>query len=160
MITAEDIKKYGLFSSLEENELSEIAGLCTRRIYGHDSIIFEPNAPSEEIFIVESGNDAIQIEISMGTGDSKMVIHTLSKGETFGWAALAPQHIKTAVARCVETAGVITINGKKLVSLCERNNHIGYILMRNLIDIINTRLSYTTVVMRHEINKCRKVAMV
>jgi len=89
-----------------------------------------------------------------------MVIHTLCKGETFGWAALASRHIKTATARCIEPTTVIAIYGKNLTDLLEKNNHVGYVVMRNLADIINTRLAYTSVVFRHEILRLKKTIKV
>jgi CRP/FNR family transcriptional regulator, cyclic AMP receptor protein len=160
MVTNQEIQDYKLFAGLTENELSEVADLCRRRVYNGNSIIFSPDFPSDDLFIVEGGNDAIQIEVPLGPREGKVVIHTLSKGETFGWAALGPQHIRTATARCLEDVHVICLNGQNLMRLCEDDNHIGYIIMKNLIDIINTRLSYTTIVFRQEIRKLRRTVAV
>jgi CRP/FNR family cyclic AMP-dependent transcriptional regulator len=160
MVTVQDIKGFGLFSGLTESEVARLAVLCHRRNYEKNATIFDPGSPTEEMFIVEGGNDAIQIEISLGAQEGKIVIHTLSKGEAFGWAALGSRHIRTATARCLETVSVIAINGKSLMDLLEENNRIGYIVMKNLADIINTRLAYTSVVFRHEILKCRKTVRV
>ena len=160
MLTTQDVQGYKLFTGLAENELREIASLCRRRSYESNSVIFDPDTPSEEIFLVEGGNDAIQIEIPLGVQEAKIVIHTLSKGETFGWAALGSQHVKTATARCLESVRVISINGKSLMQLLETNNHIGYQVMKNLSDIISARLSYTTVAFRHEIRRLRKTELV
>jgi len=160
MLMIDDIRGYKLFKGLAEDELSEIANLSLRRTYNANSIIFDPDNPSEEIFILESGNDSIQIEIPLGIHDEKIVIHTLSKGEAFGWAALGSQHARTAVARCIEPVSVIAINGKSLLQLFEKNNHTGYVVMKNLADVINTRLSYTTVAFRHELRRLKKVALV
>ena len=160
MVTSQDIKGFGLFAGLDENERARIAILCARRTYEKNAIIFDPGSPTEEMFIVEVGNDAIQIEIPLGAHEGKIIVHTLSKGEAFGWAALGSQHIRTATARCVEEATVIAINGKSLMDLLEQNNHIGYAVMKNLADTINTRLAYTSVVLRHEILKCRKTVKV
>jgi CRP/FNR family transcriptional regulator, cyclic AMP receptor protein len=156
MLTIQEIKNYRVFSGLTENELAEIARLCVRRYFDSNAIIFEPDTPSEDIFILEEGNDAVQIEVPLGFSEGKIAIHTLSKGETFGWAPLGTRSFKIATARCLDRVSVIAINGKQLINLCERTNHIGYIVMRNLFDIINTRLSYTTIVFRYEIRKLKK----
>ncbi len=160
MLTAEEIQGYKLFKGLAEKELSEIANISRRRTYEKNSIIFDPDTPSPDIFIVESGNDAIQIEIPLGLHDEKIVIHTLSKGEAFGWGAIGSQHVRTAIARCLEPVSVIAINWKNLMQLIEKNNHTGFIIMKNLADIINMRLSYTTVAFRHELRRLKKVALV
>jgi CRP/FNR family transcriptional regulator, cyclic AMP receptor protein len=160
MVTVQDLHGFRLFAGLAENELSGIATLCRRQIYGCNSVIFDPETPSKDIFLVEQGNDVIQIEIPLGGHEGKMVIHTLSQGETLGWAALGSQHTKTATSRCLERASVLAIDGKDLMQLLETNNHVGYLVMRNLADIISTRLAYTTVAFRHEMRKMRKMVAV
>ena len=160
MITTQDIKGFKLFAGLDETELKEIANLCLRKTYECNSVIFDPEKPSEELFVVEGGNDAIQIEIPLGINLGKIVIHTLSKGETFGWATIESQHVKTATARCLETVNLIAINGKALLQLFEKNPHMGYIVMKNLCDTISMRLAYTTVAFRHEIRKIKSKVQV
>ena len=160
MLTAKDIQSYKLFRGLAENELAEIAALAVRRTYEVNSIIFAPDTLSEELFLVEGGNDAIQIEIPLGVPKETIVIHTLSKGEAFGWASLGTQHVKTAIAKCVEQVNVIAINGKSLGKWLEDNPQAGYRVMKNLADIINTRLSYTTVAFRHELRRLKKAVLV
>jgi len=155
MVTPQEIKGYKLFSGLAENELIGIAGLCRRITFEGNTIIFDLDHPTEDIFIVESENEAIQIEIPISAHEDKIVIHTLSKGETFGWASLWTQNIRTAVARCLGPVTAIAINGKSLTRLLDDNCATGYVVMKNLVNIINTRLSYTTVAFRHEIRMAR-----
>jgi CRP-like cAMP-binding protein len=159
MITTRDIKDFKLFVGLDETELSQLANICLRKTYQANSVIFDLETPSEEVFLVEGGNDAIQIEIPLGTRKGKIVIHTLSKGEVFGWAAIESRHVKTAAARCLDTVNLIAINGKALMQLLDSNVHMGYLVMKNLCDIINMRLAYTTVAFRHEIRKMRTRVM-
>jgi len=155
MIAIEDIRNFDLFSGLNEDELTEVAELCKRRIYELNSVIFDLDTLSDEIFIVEGADDSIQVEIPLGPGEGKVIIHTLTRGETFGWAALGSNHVKTAIVRCLARVSVVAINGNSLIQLMERNNHIGFIIMRNLSEIIALRLAYTTVAFRHEIRKIK-----
>ncbi len=157
MFTGQELQRYNLFSGLEEKELNEIANLCTRRTYGSNEIIFGPDIPSEDLLLVEDGKDAIEIQIPLGPYGNKIVIHTLSKGEAFAWTSLVSQHVKTATARSLEPVSLIAINGKALMRLLEANNHIGFIVMRNLADIINSRLAYTTVAFRHETRRLKSM---
>jgi CRP-like cAMP-binding protein len=156
MLTAQEIRGYNLFVGLDETELSEIAALCTRETYDKNAIIFSPEAPSNSIFLLEGGNDAIQIEVSITGEEDRIVVHTLSKGETFGWAVLEPQQIRTAIARCLDSVEVICINGDSLIQLLNENTHMGYIVMRNLAGVINKRLTYTTIAFRHQVRKLRE----
>lgn len=153
MVTVHDLKHFNLFAGLDEAELGQIAKLCARRTYESGAEIFSPGAPAGDVFLLEGRNDAVQIEISICEHSPRTVLHTLQKGEFFGWAALVPPHQRTATARCVEKASVICLDGKALMGLLEKNQHMGYVVMKNLSGILSTRLTYTTLVLRREIRK-------
>ena len=156
MLKAEEIKGYNLFAGLDELELDRIAKLCTRKTYKPNTVIFDPNATNSNVYLLEGGNESIQIEIPFNNGKSKIVIHSLSKGETFGWAPLCSIQVRTATARVIEQATVIQMIGTDLVDLCKKHDHMGYMLMKNLSGIINTRLEYTTLVLRNRLQKSGK----
>ena len=156
MVTVHDLKQFNLFVGLEESELAQIARLCARRTYDGGAEVFSPGNPAGDIFMLVGGNDAVQIEIAICEHAPRTVVHTLQKGEVFGWAALVPPHQRTATARCVDKASVICLNGKDLMELLEKNDHMGYVVMRNLSGILSTRLTYTTLVLRREIRKVAK----
>jgi len=42
------------------------------------------------------------------------------------------------------------------MELLEKNDHMGYVVMKNLSGILSTRLTYTTLVLRREIRKVAK----
>ncbi len=153
MVTIEDLKQFNLFAGLNDSELAQIAGLCTRRLCETASEVFSPGVPAGDIFLLEGKNDAVQIELLLGERGPRTVIHTLQKGEAFGWAALVPPHQRTATARCVEKANLIHIKGSSLTDLLEKNEHMGYVVMRNLSAILSVRLSHTTLALRREIRK-------
>jgi CRP/FNR family cyclic AMP-dependent transcriptional regulator len=155
VVTAREIKSFKLFSGLAEKELKGIAALCHRQTFKANTIIIDPDKPNENLYIVEDENEAIQIEVPIRNRTDKLVIHTLSKGETFGWSAIVSQHIKTTVTRCISPVTVISINSKKLMQYLEQDHHIGYIVMKNLVEILGDRLTYTTVSFRHEIRVSR-----
>lgn len=160
MIKATDIRGYNLFSDLDDNELNAIAGISTRRNYPVNSIISEPDNCAMDVLLLEDGNEAIQMEIPMKDGSSKIVIHTLSKGEVFCWIPLCPAHARAATIRTIQPATVIAVDGASLRKLLKEDEHTGYIVMRNLSCIISARLSYVTMVFSHEIQKHRKLAAV
>lgn len=153
MVTNQDLRRFNLFAGLDDSELGQIARLCARRTYECGNEVFSPGAPAADIFMLEDKNDAIQIEMDVFEGGPKTVIHTLQKGEVFGWAALVPPHQRTGIARCVEKASIICLNGKDLMELMEKNDHMGYMVMKNLSGILSNRLTYTTLVLRREIRK-------
>lgn len=153
MVTVQDLKRFNLFAGLSDSELAQIAPLCTRRIYEGASEVFSPGAPAGDIFLLEDKNDAVQIELLVSEGGPRTVIHTLQRGEVFGWAALVPPRQRTATARCVERASLISLSGQALTNLLDSNTRMGYVVMRNLSGILSIRLSHTTIALRREIRK-------
>lgn len=156
MVTVQDLKAFNLFVGLDKSELAEIAKHCTRRTCESAAEVFSPGAPAGDIFMLEGKNDAVQIEMAVSESGPTTVIHTLQKGEVFGWAALVTPHQRTATARCVEKASLICLDGKALMALLDKNEHMGYVVMKNLSGILSTRLSYTTMALRREIRKLAK----
>ena len=153
MVTVAEIKGYKLFYGLDESELNEIAKLCIKHTYEANEVITVMNSPAKDLYILVDGNNALQIEVPISSHRPKVAIQTLGKGEAFGWAAIVPPHLRTASARMIDRAEVICIDGQKLRVLLENDNHIGYILMRNVSMLISSRLSYTTVALRDQLER-------
>jgi CRP-like cAMP-binding protein len=155
-VTTEDIRGFNLFQGLKTIQLEKIARLCSREHITAQSVIFDPASTGENIFFLEDRNDSVQIEIPIPGYSAKMVIHTLRKGEVFGWAPLGPPHAKTALARSLEGCTLITLNGPQLMEVLENDYEMGYRIMKNLATTISSRLAYTSVVFRREINRLIK----
>jgi len=157
MLNVDEIQKFKIFSNLKEDQLAGIAQLCTRRTYERGDVVFGPDTPTTEIFIIEDGADVVHIEVPIKDTE-KILIHTLSKGEAFGWLSLGKPYIKTAIARCIDQVTVICIDVSRFSQLLEDDKSIGYQVMKNLVEIISSRLSYTTVVFRNELRKLKKTS--
>jgi CRP-like cAMP-binding protein len=155
-VNASDIREFSLFKGLSPSQLEKIGGLCQRQSIAANTVIFDPSSRDENVYFVEEGHDSIQIEIPIPGYSSKIVIHTLNKGEVFGWAPLGPPHAKTALARCVESSTLVSLKGRDLMALLETDTAMGYRVMKNLSEIISSRLAYTSVVFRREINRLIK----
>jgi len=154
MVKAADLKGFNLFTGLGESELAKIAAISSRCTIEANTYIFTASKPATDLYFLVGPNDAVQIEIQLHENKPNIVIHTLTKGEAFGWASLVPPHQRIASARCIVNAEVITISGKSLLEILEKNNHVGYVLMRNLSALLSLRLNYTTIALRRE---CRNV---
>jgi CRP-like cAMP-binding protein len=156
MIEPGALMGFDLFKGLREEDLTEIAQICHQRTYEKDAMIFTNGGSSDEIFLLEAGTVTIQIESIIYEHETKAVICTVGKGETFGWSALVPPHIFTASAQSLEKSEVITINGADLLKILKRHNFTGNTIMTNLSATISSRLSCTTAALRNEINKLVK----
>jgi len=156
MVSVEVLKGFHLFEGLDENELGQIVKLCNERSYEEGSIIFTagilgPASPAAEIYLLKDGDVDIQVELVVYDLEARITVYTVRKGETFAWSALVPPHKLTASARCREKSEVITMNGKELMDILEGNNHMGYVVMRNLSRVVSSRLAATMAALRNQI---------
>jgi len=156
MISIKILKSFNLFGGLSEAELTEIAKLCQERAYESGSVIFTIGGSATDIYLLKTGKVDIQIEFKIYEYEIIATVYTVGNGEIFGWSALVPPHRLTASARCKGKADVITINGKELLNLLEKEKLIGYLVMKNLSGLISSRLASTTIALRHEIQKLAK----
>ena len=156
MISIEILKGFSLFSGLSETELAQISKLCRERTYEDDSVIFTIGGSATDIYMLRAGKVDIQIEFKIYEREIRTTVYTVGNGEIFGWSALVPPHRLSASARPQGKADVITINGKGLFELLEKESHIGYVVMKNLSALISSRLASTTIALRHEIQKLVK----
>jgi CRP/FNR family transcriptional regulator, cyclic AMP receptor protein len=153
MIEPSTLMGFDLFKGLREEELIEIAPLCHQHTYEKDALIFTAGSSSTEIYLLEAGTVAIQIESIIDEHETKIVICTVQKGQTFGWTALVPPHTFTASAQCLEKADVTTVNAADLMIILKHHNFIGNTIMTNLSATISSRLACTTAALRNEIQK-------
>lgn len=153
MVSAEMLKGFQLFEGLDEGELAEIAKLCRERSYEEGSVIFTAGGSATDIYLLKDGEVNIQVELVIYDLEARATVYTVRKGETFAWSALVPPHKLTASARCQQKSEVITINGKELMDILKKNNHIGYVVMQNLSKVVSSRLAATMIALRHHIQR-------
>lgn len=156
MIPIETLKKFNIFSGLGDLELVKIAEICKERVYEDGSVIFTIGGFATDIYLLKTGKVDIQIEFKIYDYEITTTVYTVGEGEIFGWSALVPPHRLTASARCHGKADVITINGKELIDILEKERGIGYVVMKNLSAVISSRLACTAIALRHEIQKLIK----
>lgn len=153
MVSVEMLRGFQLFEGLDEGELGQIARLCHERSYEEGSIVLTAGGSAADIYLLKDGEVDIQVEVVVYDLEARTSVYTVRQGETFAWSALVPPHMLTASARCRRKSDVITINGKELIQILEKSNHIGYVVMQNLSKVISSRLAATMIVLRHQIQK-------
>lgn len=153
MVSGDVLKDFQLFEGLDAGELAEVARLCRERSYEEGSVIFAAGGSAEDVYLLKDGEVNIQVELVLYDLEARTTVYTVRKGETFAWSALVPPHKLTASARSRQKSEVVTINGKELMNLLEKNTHMGYVVMQNLSEVISSRLAATMIALRHQIQK-------
>jgi CRP/FNR family transcriptional regulator len=129
------------FKGLRPDEIEALAGICGEGEYKAGQVIFEENTQGDTIYILEVGKVCIDLSL---TGQSNIAsIYRVPPGEIFGELALVDEGPRSATTRCETDSRVLQMKKSDLYDLFERNNHIGYVVMRNVAEVLAGRLRNT-----------------
>lgn len=127
------LKRVQLFANLEPDELEQLAAISQEKTVSGGETIITQNTTGKEMYIVAQGSAEVYIQ---GLSDARSLV-VLGKGQVIGEMALIDQGYRSASVRATrEGASLYVIESEAFYKLCNENNHIGFIVMRNLaIDI-------------------------
>ena len=136
----EAIQRIGFFKGLDESEINQVTDICQERSYKGGELCQVEGQPANQVNFILSGRVGTVIHIpNVKHISSEIILDTLHDGEAFGWSSLI-QGTPWSTLRVLEPTDVLYVNSEDLISLCQKNTHIGYILMRNLSALIASRL--------------------
>jgi CRP/FNR family cyclic AMP-dependent transcriptional regulator len=132
-ISIDLLKRVPLFAKLGQKELAQIAKICTEEKVNPNELVIEQNTTGTEMYIIADGSMDVFIS---GLDNSRSLV-VLGKGQVIGEMALIDQGYRSASVRATNgDATLYRVESEDFYELCEKNNHIGYIVMRNLaIDV-------------------------
>lgn len=140
MITIQELKAFHLFHGLKDEDLSRILPLCHERSLKKGTVCCPQGTPANELHLCRSGRVDIVVK-HFEAPTIHVMIHSVPKGEAFGWSALAEPYRYTASAICAENTDEIYLRRSDLLKLFDQFPRTGYLFMRNLAALISSRLT-------------------
>jgi CRP/FNR family transcriptional regulator, cyclic AMP receptor protein len=140
VITKQILKEFKIFKGLSDSELEKMTELCHERTLKKGALIFTQGTKSRELYLCRNGGAEITIQLFEPHG-IEVAVHKLKPGEIYGWASLVKPHLFTASGKCTEKTEEIYIKATDLRRLFKENNHIGYVVMQNLAEVVSARLT-------------------
>lgn len=133
------LKRVQLFTNLTQAELEQLAAICTEKKVSPGETIIEQNTTGTEMYIVAEGSVEVYIQ---GLDDARRLV-LLGKGQVIGEMALIDQGYRSASVRATsDGAHLYVVQSDDFYKLCAENNHIGYVVMRNLATDIAFKLRH------------------
>jgi CRP/FNR family cyclic AMP-dependent transcriptional regulator len=149
------LREVDIFQDLSESQLERIAEICEERVSQIGAAIFEENTASDELYIIAEGMVDIRVDPNiLGTpsGTGPTTLTTLRRGQTFGEVALVDQGLRSASARCAaNNTRLLVINRDDLISLCDQDYQMGYVLMRNIAADLSFKIRSTDLMVREQL---------
>jgi len=95
--------------------------------------------PGDEVYIITEGF----VQVSIRKGSKERIIVNLGAGQIFGEMALVDKGPRSATVKAISDPTVVQIiQANDFDLICTQNNHIGYIVMRNLASDISFKLRH------------------
>lgn len=131
---------FELFKGLNEQDLALIASKAVSAEFAQNQEIFHEQSTESDLYILTEGR--VQIIGTLGKTDS-VTIHTILPGKLFGEFAFIDGQPRSASAVAIQKCKVFRIPSGSLYELFDQNTRIGYIIMRNLAQILARRIRQT-----------------
>lgn len=127
------------FKELSAAQIVRIAALSEIQDCGEGQQIYRLGEPARAVYVLMKGN--VRMAIAFG-GRNANAGDIVRRGEVFGWAALTPRcNLRIATASCLTPCVFLAIDGASLIELMEQDHTLGYILMKQLTQLITGTLT-------------------
>ena len=129
-----------LLHDLHPADAAELLAIGTRVTLPRGAILFELGAPADSVYIVTESRLSLTLPMMVGGREEHVLIEELQTGQVLGWSALIPPHRFTLMASAPFGAEVVQIPRDALARHLTLRPEVGYLVMRNVAEIIGQRL--------------------
>jgi CRP/FNR family cyclic AMP-dependent transcriptional regulator len=144
MVSLDTLRCCELFPGLSDAELAQIAAIAREAVFDAGDQICAEREAANRLFILQKGRVQLQIRLRPGLEQGgEATIEEVEPGRIFGWSSLVKQRRFTASARALEPVTVVVIGGDELDALFDRDVHLGFVVMKQLAEVIACRLQHT-----------------
>lgn len=148
----EEVAKLNIFDGLSSEELDSILVRSQEKTFKGGEVIFQESSIGSDLFVVLEGIVSVEIETThfhYGREQKKLAI--LTPGDVFGEVAFLENNHRHACVTTLAETRVLQVDGTKLYDLFNKDNHLGYLMMRNLAIVLAQRLIDTTLKWRDNV---------
>lgn len=132
------IKTIPWFLELAPESLQRLSKIAEVRAVEEGEIIFSEGEQHPYLYILLEGQVSLD---SYVPGHGSMSILTAESLDVIGWSSLTPVvRQKTSTARALARTTLLAFPADKLISACEADCNLGYIIMRRLANIVASRM--------------------
>jgi signal-transduction protein with cAMP-binding, CBS, and nucleotidyltransferase domain len=147
------LKESRLFNECTNQELEKIDDICKTITFKKGESIFKAKSFAEYLYIVTNGVVELRFGINYYNASQELTFERKTKGDVFGWSAMTKPNIYTFTALTVQDSELLILNERDLKELCIKNDHLGYILMKNIAEIIGERFQMVQNMLINEIQQ-------
>ena len=132
------IKTIPWFLELAPASLQRLTKIAEIRTFEKEDVIFSEGEQHPFFYIILEGRVGLE---SYVPGHGSMPILTAESLDVIGWSSLTPVvRQKTSTARVLEHTTLLAFSADQLMTACEADCELGFIIMRRLANIVASRM--------------------
>jgi CRP-like cAMP-binding protein len=148
----DNLRRVEIFGGLTDDELIQIAELCTAVRAPAGRTLFSEGDPGDEMYIIHEGSVRVMINTRAPDGTvGPSTINMLYGGQCFGEMILLNNAARSATVVTADPSTLIVIREAQFRRLCEANPRIGYVVIRNLAQDLAYKLRSSNLLLRGNI---------
>jgi len=136
------LKEHDFFKEMPPKLVDDIAECGEKKSYKSGENLDREGDPADYMYIIRSGRIAVQLHHPT-KGD--LTIMTLNSGDLAGFSWIIPPYRMQFDLKALEKTSVIEFDAKCLRDKCEKDYHLGYLLMQRSAAEMEKRLHSTRI---------------
>jgi CRP/FNR family cyclic AMP-dependent transcriptional regulator len=134
------LAEHPFFHGMDDSLLQVLVGCACNVRFEKEDVIFREGEEASKFYLIRSGRVALQL---FADRRGPLTITTLEEGDILGWSWLSAPYRWKFTARALEVTRAISLDGRCLREKSERDNRLGYELLKRFVHIIEDRLQAT-----------------
>ena len=145
MITLKELDSVSVFKELSDAHLEALKEFCIKEEFKKGDMLFKEGDSAEHLWIVTDGKVDLRFELPGNRPTSEeTTISSLAaeddKKRTLGWSCFVPPYKMMLSAYCTtRSCSVIKIAKSDMLTLFEKDESMGYLIMSHLIKVLGFR---------------------
>ncbi len=133
------LRQCQLMDGLSDVEISDLSKLFHVQDLKKGEIIFQEGTVNKELYIIKNGRVSVNMLSTLQNGEYEKIIN-LSDHKIFGEFSFLDEATRSATVIAEEDTSLVYIDNIDLLRFLEKNEHAGFIIMRNLAKILVAKL--------------------
>ncbi|HBP17163.1 MAG TPA: hypothetical protein DEA08_05120 [Planctomycetes bacterium] len=146
------LKHSKVFDALSDEQLDRVVALGQVESFPEGAVIVEEDKAGKSCYFLIQGRVDIEIRSPFGGSDKVQKIATIKRGEMFGELSLVDGFLRSASARAAEAVELLAFENEQLEALMEDDPRIGYQIMRNVANVLSSRIRTTNMKLRNTLS--------
>ena len=147
------LKESRLFNECTNQELNEVGKIYKTISFAKGKCIFKAKSFAEHLYIVSKGEVELHFTVDYFNISQEITLERKTRGGVFGWSALTKPNLYTFTALAIQDSDLLSLNERDIRELCAKNEHLGFILMKNIAEIIGERFQMLQKMLMNEIQQ-------